>query len=31
MEQVRRLHEAWNILAEALIRPSRAATRVADA
>ena len=31
MEQVRRLHEAWNIPAEALIRPSRAATRVADA
>jgi HTH-type transcriptional regulator / antitoxin HigA len=31
VEQVRRLHEAWNIPAEALIQPSRAATRVADA
>ena len=31
MEQVRRLHEAWNIPAEALFQPSRTATRVADA
>jgi HTH-type transcriptional regulator/antitoxin HigA len=31
MEQARRLHEAWRIPADALIQPTDAATRAADA